>query len=312
MDFALPAETHEIQRNIRDWAASRARWRVDNHVFDRARWQELVDLGVLTVEQDGGTVLDAAVALMEVGGAGMPGPVVEAYLAGVAGRPVADGRVVTAVWPESPAGRAGGVLVGWGAVADVVVDAASGAVLAEGPLPAVHLTYPLAHGWLVAAPASAASSEMRRWLAGAAVLAGLADAAVVQTVEHAKARRQFGKPLGAFQAVQTRLVEATLAVRTLRSAVLDAASRLTAEDGRADLAAAIAWLAAHRTGRLVERHCHQVHGATGFALETGLVGLTWPMWWVRESIGRGSATAFLRARLCREEHRPTLVRECLT
>jgi alkylation response protein AidB-like acyl-CoA dehydrogenase len=309
MDFTIPEDTRQIQQNVRSWAAAHASWRVDNHLFDRDRWQELVELGVLSVEREGGTALDTVVALIELGPAGMPGPVVEAYLAGVAGHDASVAEVVTAVWGGSPAARAGEVLVGWGAIADTVVDAGSGEVVARGPLPEVKLTYPLPHGRLTAASLAAQGDATRRWLAGAAVIAGLADAAVGHAVEHAKARRQFGKPLGAFQAVQTRLVDSALAVRTLRTAVLDAASRLAGEQPQADVAAAIAWIAAFRASRLVEKNCQQVLGATGFALETGFVGLTWPMWWVRESIGRADATALLRSRLIRGEHRPTLVRE---
>jgi acyl-CoA dehydrogenase len=313
MDFELQPQTREIERNVSEWARDRAAWPRDNHVFSRDRWREVVNLGILSVEQDGGTILDTAAAFIAAGRAGMPGPLLEAHLAGIAGYVAENDEIVTSVSAQAAAGRAGGTLVGWGAVADVVVDATSGDVVKRGPLPAVSLTYPLPHGWLESSEAGRVADSLARvWVVAAAAVTGLAEAAVVQSVEHAKARHQFGRALGSFQAVQTRLVDSLLAVRTVRTAVLDAASRLAAEPAGADVAAAIAWLAAGRASRVVEANCHQVHGATGFALETGLVGLTWPMWWIRESVGRAGAIMFLKSNLRLTEHQPALVREFFT
>jgi alkylation response protein AidB-like acyl-CoA dehydrogenase len=313
MDFALPDQTRSIERNVRDWALAHAAWPRDNHVFARDRWREVVELGILSAEQNGGTILDTAAAFLAIGRAGMPGPLLESHLAAAAGYAVDGDEVVASVGAQPGAARGGGVLVGWGSVADVVVDAATGVVVQHGPLAGVELTYPLPHGWLEPWNAAPADGVLTRaWVIGAAAIAGLADAAVAQSVEHAKARHQFGRALGSFQAVQTRLVDSLLEVRKLRTAVLDAASQVADERPGATIAAAIAWVAAGRASRVVEANCHQVHGATGFALETGLVGLTWPMWWIRESIGRAAAVSFLRGRLNRVEHRPALVREFFT
>jgi acyl-CoA dehydrogenase len=311
MDFTLPLHTQQIEQNVRDWAIARAKWPRDNHRFNQSRWREVVELGVIDVESHEGTIVDTATAFMAIGRAGMAGPLLEAHLAAAAGYVSDREEIVTSAFPRSKARDPRGTLVGWGAVADIVIDASSGAVLHRGRLPAVAPTYPMPHGWLDRAPAGVPSTSVlaRLWTIGAAAIAGLADAAVKQSVEHAKTRRQFGRALGSFQAVQTQLVDAFLAVRTLRSAVLDAASRAADGQPAAEHAAAIAWLAAGRASRTVERNCHQVHGATGFVLETGLVGLTWPMWWIRESIGPEMARSFLRQALRRGEQRPTLIRE---
>jgi len=313
MDFDLPEQTRAIEQNVREWALAHATWPRDNHVFARDRWREVVELGILNVEQNGGTILDTAAAFLAAGRAGMPGPLLESHLAAAAGYAVDGDEVVTSVSAQPGAARGGGTLVGWGSVADVVVDAGTGTVVQRGPLPAVELTYPLPHGWLESWEEAAANGALTRaWVIGAAAIAGLADAAVAQSVEHAKVRYQFGRALGSFQAVQTRLVDSLLEVRTLRTAVLDAAAQMADERPGATVAAAIAWVAAGRASRAVEANCHQVHGATGFVLETGLVGLTWPMWWIRESIGRAGAISYLRGRLRGTEHRPTLVREFFT
>ncbi len=94
-------------------------------------------------------------------------------------------------------------------------------------------------------------------------LAGLAERALELAVEHARAREQFGAPLAALPAVQSRLADAALAT---------------------DAITLLAWAAASNDGGLQEPELrfagsaccdvvassHQVHGAVGFALETGL------------------------------------------
>ncbi len=94
-------------------------------------------------------------------------------------------------------------------------------------------------------------------------LAGLADSALVLAVEHARTREQFGAPLASQPAVQSRLAAAALATDGIAlvawsSAHADAAvpaSELTWASGACGEVAATA---------------QQVHGALGFALETGL------------------------------------------
>jgi hypothetical protein len=109
-----------------------------------------------------------------------------------------------------------------------------------------------------------ATSCWRAWNAATlAYLAGLAQASLERTVEHARAREQFGAPLAALPAIQSRLADAALATESLTL---------------------LAWAAATNDGGLQEaelRHAgtaccevtataHQVHGAVGFALEAGL------------------------------------------
>jgi len=110
----------------------------------------------------------------------------------------------------------------------------------------------------------AAASCWRAWNAATlAYFAGLAGRTLELAVEHARAREQFGAPLAALAAVQSRLAEAAMA---------------------ADAIELLAWAAASNEGGLQEPElrwsggaccevtaaAHQVHGAVGFALETGL------------------------------------------
>ena len=93
-------------------------------------------------------------------------------------------------------------------------------------------------------------------------LAGLADRAVAQAVEHVRSREQFGAPLAALPAVQAKLADAALE----RDGLLLAAWSLAAPDS--DAREVLAWAGA--ACREVTAIAQQAHGAIGFAMESGL------------------------------------------
>ncbi len=110
----------------------------------------------------------------------------------------------------------------------------------------------------------AAAACWRAWNAATlAYFAGLAKRVLELVVEHARVREQFGAPLASLPAVQSRLADAALAT---------------------DAITLLAWAAASNEGGLQEPElrwagaacceitagAHQVHGAVGFALESGL------------------------------------------
>ena len=105
-----------------------------------------------------------------------------------------------------------------------------------------------------------------RWCAWSAAtlayFAGLGGRALELAAEHARSRQQFGAPLASLQAVQSRLADAALAI--------DAATLLawSPDDGVGPRAAALAW--AGDACCEVAAGAVQVHGAIGFALESGL------------------------------------------
>ena len=110
----------------------------------------------------------------------------------------------------------------------------------------------------------AAAACWRAWSAATlAYLAGLASRALELAVEHARTREQFGAPLAALPAVQSRLADAALSVDAL---TLLAWSSCTNEGSLP--AAELQW--AGGACCEVTSSAHQVHGAIGFALETGL------------------------------------------
>jgi 3-oxo-4-pregnene-20-carboxyl-CoA dehydrogenase alpha subunit len=100
-------------------------------------------------------------------------------------------------------------------------------------------------------------------VAGACCLAdGALSAALALTRDHVAARRQFGKPLAAFQAVAQQIADVYIASRTLHLVTQSACWLLDAgEDAAYDLGVAGYWCA-EEAPRSV-RKCHHLHGGTG-------------------------------------------------
>ncbi|GAA1186165.1 acyl-CoA dehydrogenase family protein [Streptomyces rhizosphaericus] len=110
--------------------------------------------------------------------------------------------------------------------------------------------------------------------AAAAVLAaeavGAADAALMRTVEYVRAREQFGRPIGSFQAVKHRLADVYVAVQAARSAAYYAAWA-AAEGGaggtEAAVAGGLALAQALEAQRTAAAEAVQLHGGIGFTWE---------------------------------------------
>jgi hypothetical protein len=98
----------------------------------------------------------------------------------------------------------------------------------------------------------------------AADLVGVMAGAVTLSTDYARERRQFGVPVGSFQAVQHLLAEATTLTEGARSAVTYAAWGVDALDpAQARAAAAVAKAYAARAARTVCETAIQVHGGIG-------------------------------------------------
>jgi len=103
-------------------------------------------------------------------------------------------------------------------------------------------------------------------LASAADLVGVAGAALNRSVEHAKARHQFGKPIGAFQGIKHALADNYVGLERARSLTYAAAARLAdpaTPPADAWTAAALAKAAAGDAATNCARTAVQVHGALG-------------------------------------------------
>jgi alkylation response protein AidB-like acyl-CoA dehydrogenase len=90
------------------------------------------------------------------------------------------------------------------------------------------------------------------------------------TVEYAKARKQFGKPIGMFQAVQHHCADMYLETESSRSAVYYAAWALQENAPDAASAVSIAKMYASDASRTVGNRGIQVHGGMGFTWENDL------------------------------------------
>jgi alkylation response protein AidB-like acyl-CoA dehydrogenase len=90
------------------------------------------------------------------------------------------------------------------------------------------------------------------------------------TVEYAKTRQQFGRPIGSFQAVQHQCADMLLMMESARSAAYYAAWALTESDPAASLAVSIAKAYCSDVYREVGNRGVQVHGGIGFTWEHDL------------------------------------------
>ena len=100
----------------------------------------------------------------------------------------------------------------------------------------------------------------------AAQAAGGSKAAFEMTVEYAKTREQFGKPIGAFQSISHYLADAATAIEGGSTLVTEAAwSRSVGKDTA--LLAPMAKLFMCHTYRDVTAMCEQVWGGVGFTIE---------------------------------------------
>jgi len=101
----------------------------------------------------------------------------------------------------------------------------------------------------------------------AAELVGVAQHAMDLAVEHAKQREQFGRPIGAYEAVSHRCADMLVAVESARSAVLSAAWTADHEPEGLPFAASVAKVTAADAAWQVAASALQVHGGIGFTWE---------------------------------------------
>ena len=98
---------------------------------------------------------------------------------------------------------------------------------------------------------------------------GAAERALEITVDYAKTRVQFGRPIGSFQAVAHRCADMRSDIDAVRYLVYQAAWSLAAgRSSELEVGAAKAY--GNEALRRIFMHAHQVHGAIGFSTEHDL------------------------------------------
>jgi alkylation response protein AidB-like acyl-CoA dehydrogenase len=126
--------------------------------------------------------------------------------------------------------------------------------------PALRLGGPGRAGDLLDRAATATSAEML----------GAADRVLEMTVDYAKDRVQFGRPIGGFQAVKHRCADMLVDVEGMRSSTYYAGWAVGAGDHEASSAASVAKVWCSDAARRVMASGLQVHGGIGFTWEHDL------------------------------------------
>ncbi|MGY3531053.1 acyl-CoA dehydrogenase family protein [Bradyrhizobium sp. USDA 4452] len=97
----------------------------------------------------------------------------------------------------------------------------------------------------------------------ASEMVGLSDEVFGRTVAYLKERKQFGKAIGEFQALQHRAAQLYIDIEITRAAVLKALQALDADLGKAGNAVAVAKARAGTTATLAVQEGVQMHGGMG-------------------------------------------------
>jgi len=264
-------------------------------------WSALAEMGVLGVqvpEEFGGlgmTELDLVLLLEESGRVGLPDPIVDAcavaapLLAEVASPEqrqqwlpelVGGGAVVTTAF--------GGPLVPNADTASLVLAVREGRLVAvpiesaglerqasvDGGRRLFEVTWHDDRAIVLAEGDAARVAVDRAFdrgaLATAAQLIGLGRQMLDLTVGYVKERRQFGVPIGSFQAVKHHLADALLRLEFAVPVVHAAAYAMANGDPDAPRVVSHAKAAANDAARLVGRQALQCHGAIGYTVEYDL------------------------------------------
>ena len=101
----------------------------------------------------------------------------------------------------------------------------------------------------------------------AAEMLGVGGAAMDMTVDYLKQRKQFGKLIGEFQALQHRAAHLYGEMEVARATVLKAQQLLDADDGRAEMMVAVAKAKTGRATLLAVQEGVQMHGGIGMTDE---------------------------------------------
>ena len=246
--------------------------------FPKAIWEGLAEMGVLglATPEGGGGALEVAAAMEELGRANCPGPLATTFFAMQVlpeedRAAVAEGtRIVSVGTPP---------LMPWGTVADLFVEVSGKRAWRahpRGPAATVETTVGEPWGRLELerdeeVPGVARASSLAD-VGLAAYLAGAGDSLIGLAADHARDRRQFGRPIGEFQAVAHPLADSYARLLAARHLARIAAFRWDNGDTTDRAAAAAARLSATRAALEATYRAHQTWGALGYTVE-GPIGL---------------------------------------
>jgi alkylation response protein AidB-like acyl-CoA dehydrogenase len=107
-------------------------------------------------------------------------------------------------------------------------------------------------------------------LALSAEALGAMESTFAMTLDYLRTRRQFGTPIGSFQALQHRMADLAIELEQVRSAVINAASALAAPRTTRERALSAAKYTVGRVGTHLSREAVQLHGGIGMTWELPL------------------------------------------
>jgi alkylation response protein AidB-like acyl-CoA dehydrogenase len=310
--FGLPDDAVALREGLREVLATACTPAVIRAAWDgsdsAALWKELGSFGLpglLVSEDRGGLGLDElsfVAALEEAGYAGVPGSLVETLIsAPLLDLPI-DGSariaVMRAPGPVAYAGTSTHVLA---LPSSSLIDLSPGSVALEQTVDRSRQLGDISgHGPDVVVTAQQRQVlELRGTLGTAAFLLGLARRQVDMTVAYVKDRKQFGVPVGSFQAIKHPIADAVVGTEFAWPAVLRAAQSLATGDRDATLHVSMAKALASDAAYKVSRVCLQAHGAMGYTVEYDLHLFAKRTW----ALSKDWGTA--------DQHRAILARELL-
>jgi alkylation response protein AidB-like acyl-CoA dehydrogenase len=300
MDFGFTDDQREIQRTARDLLSERAtparvREHAEARTVDESLWRELSELGwpgIAVSEEHGGQGLgqiELSILCEELGRSLAPVPFLPSAMAAAvieqAGASEQRERWLPGLASGETIGALGAArdgvaeLVVGGAQAQVLVlveDDGSGRVVSaeEADVSAFDSIDPTrsAARVEVSEEAGEALGDVcaglgRALVAVSSELVGVCDRALQMTVEYVKDRRQFGVPVGSYQAVSHRCAQMLLETEQARSTAAFAAWAADADPEQLAGAAAMAKASASDAGRDVTASAIQLHGGIGFTWE---------------------------------------------
>jgi alkylation response protein AidB-like acyl-CoA dehydrogenase len=301
VDFGLTDDQKEIQRTARELLADRSRFeRVREHAesgrSDDALWRELCELGwpgIAISETHGGQglgLIELAILCEELGATVAAVPFLPSVLASTLIEHAGSLEQCERLLPGLASGESSGALgVAADGTAELVIGAADAAtivlvedettarVLAPGDATVTSIASidPTRSAARVSVAADAgeelegdvAAALDRALVAVSSELVGVCQRALTMTVDYVKERRQFGVPVGSYQAVSHRCAQMLLETEMARSTTGYAAWCADAEPASLAEAAALAKAAASAAGREVTASAIQAHGGIGFTWE---------------------------------------------
>lgn len=288
MRFALTDDQVAFRDTVRDLLAKectpavvRAAWEAPPGQLDRGVWDSLDAMGVLGVlvpEDQGGLGLDETwlvPILEEAGRVALPHPLVETAM--VAAPLVGPGVGLVST-------DLGGPVVPCALDADALLLSDGNRLLriergtvsleltttVDGARRGATVAGTVAGSVVVDDPTVVELARDRGALGTAAFLVGLGQAMLDLTVAYVQERRQFGVPVGSFQAVKHHLADGALQLEFARPAVWRAAWSVARGAPTRARDVSMAKAMASDAAELVGRKALQCHGAIGYTVEADL------------------------------------------